>query len=442
MHVVVAGWKFTSFSSKAGKQFVLSSLIVLLALFPYGFEGLTLTDWSTFSQVSLEKQTSEAATVEIPLDAATGTLPDGTTWAVTLGGGATVIHDSAGNFDINDGDDWVFTPGTTGSGFISAVGKTITGSDTGATLRSSFDWGSLETNNAQQIIWNEPARGGFKALVTVDVAAPGGIDTNLQLWLRADEGVVGGATVDSWADQSGANNNFGATGTARPDATENTINFNPSVTFDGSNDAMFGPGNAGILQDTSGLDVYMIARTDGTKTTTFRRALYEGGNNVTSQSTFAFSPDNSAAALMRAFGSGEDSSLESTTESVSTENFPTMYQGRLDDAADTLRFLVNAEEVDSVAFPTNTRSAVAHTMVVGAGPGGVSSYPGDIAEVIVYDADNANTTDRQKIQSYLALKYGVTLGPVVGTYKDSTGVNVYTLADQPVMEVQGLALVA
>ncbi len=57
-----------------------------------------------------------------------------------------------------------------------------------------------------------------------------------------------------------------------------------------------------------------------------------------------------------------------------------------------------------------------------------ASYKGDILEVITYDARNSDA-DRRKIESYLAIKYGITLG-TNGTsldYVDSNGTNIYAI---------------
>ena len=42
--------------------------------------------------------------------------------------------------------------------------------------------------------------------------APGGVNTNLTLWLKADAGTTGSPTVTAWDDQSGNGNNTTASG--------------------------------------------------------------------------------------------------------------------------------------------------------------------------------------------------------------------------------------
>ena len=53
---------------------------------------------------------------------------------------------------------------------------------------------------------------------------------------------------------------------------------------------------------------------------------------------------------------------------------------------------------------------------------------GNVAEVLVYQ-DELSSTERQQVQSYLALKYGITLDPLLGTYINSAGNDVYDMAN-------------
>ncbi|MFY7885627.1 MAG: hypothetical protein ACOVOV_12390, partial [Dolichospermum sp.] len=62
--------------------------------------------------------------------------------------------------------------------------------------------------------------------------APGGSSANLNLWVKANAGLTPAiGTVTSWIDQT-LNNVFSITGT--PTATNNHVNYNPGVDFDGA----------------------------------------------------------------------------------------------------------------------------------------------------------------------------------------------------------------
>ena len=67
--------------------------------------------------------------------------------------------------------------------------------------------------------------------------APGGVATNLTLWLKGDIGLTGGASVSQWDDQSTYGNNAEQlTASRQPNGATSTFNYNTVVSFDGSND--------------------------------------------------------------------------------------------------------------------------------------------------------------------------------------------------------------
>jgi len=57
--------------------------------------------------------------------------------------------------------------------------------------------------------------------------------------------------------------------------------------------------------------------------------------------------------------------------------------------------------------------------------GGYELYNGNIPEVIVYNQNLTGTVNAQKINSYLGIKYGVTLSH---NYLSSSGTTTYTVA--------------
>ncbi len=72
-----------------------------------------------------------------------------------------------------------------------------------------------------------------------DTQAPGGVDTNLNLWLRADAGVsTSTSRVDQWDNQVTASSltDVTAGGSSRPLLNASALNFNPVISFDGLND--------------------------------------------------------------------------------------------------------------------------------------------------------------------------------------------------------------
>ncbi len=174
-----------------------------------------------FSPVSSDIRMAEASTLYSPLTATSGTLPDGTTWNVAHSG-FTLNIESDGDFDIDDtaggvnnivtitfsnpvnvtltptindhalawqlpggaydpstavtnGTDWVFAAGPSNPN-ISVVGDTATAT-IAAGIGTHLDWGTLQTEGATAITWDEPANGGFRPLISVtDTDADGVLD--------------------------------------------------------------------------------------------------------------------------------------------------------------------------------------------------------------------------------------------------------------------------
>ena len=77
---------------------------------------------------------------------------------------------------------------------------------------------------------------GYFFTLGVTQSAPGGVTSGLNLWLKANAGVTGTTSVSAWTDQSGAGHD--ATATQGPELANNSINFNPSLTFNGTDELM------------------------------------------------------------------------------------------------------------------------------------------------------------------------------------------------------------
>ncbi len=92
---------------------------------------------------------------------------------------------------------------------------------------------------------------------------PGGVSSNLNLWLKADAGItIAGSGVSKWADQVNSNDFTQVTNVDRPSWLDNSINFNPSIEFDASNtEFMELLGYSGF---TNNYSVFMVGYGDGT----------------------------------------------------------------------------------------------------------------------------------------------------------------------------------
>ncbi|WP_299524845.1 LamG-like jellyroll fold domain-containing protein, partial [uncultured Lutibacter sp.] len=285
------------------------------------------------------------------------------------------------------------------------------------------------------------------------IIGPGGITTDLQLWLKSTSGLgyTNGQGVSLWADQGrGSDATVHTTGqepTYR-DAAAYNVNFNPVVDFD--NDYNNVPIDY-AYNDTS-------------------RQFLEGANGFYSEDIFVVViPDvtvSSASPSMDTFCADSDTSTQ--TEDATGIGFG-KYTGRIDNEIITYAYSTynkniagdgyavaevgtgntyanigiintrnnslnsqqelyyNATNIETTQNDTPKHANVNDaSYLIGRSEGWKASLDGRVAEIITYSArknDASLTTERNKIQSYLAIKYGITLGinGISQDYVDSAG---------------------
>jgi len=260
--------------------------------------------------------------------------------------------------------------------------------------------------------------------------SPGGISAGLRWWMKADAGVLNNSltsatatqAVQRWNDQSTvANNANQLTGANQPTFQTGVINGYPVLRFSGNQflDATSAPSITNsfyffmVFKQTSfaaggtadGAGNYVIDRTTGTnELTSFKivntdKYMLQKRNN-----------DNSS------LGGPISTTPANTTSFVIVDqfrNFATAYG-----------LFVNGKSEgttgdDSGALTGPTIRLARHNSTANGG------LNGDLAEIAVYNS-NLSTTDRQQVESYLALKYGITLDQTITTdYLSSAGTTVY-----------------
>ena len=259
------------------------------------------------------------------------------------------------------------------------------------------------------------------------MTAPGGVATDLSLWLKADAGVFTDNTLNTlvttdgtdnagtWVDQSG--NGFIADRTAvgsEANYVTNGANFNPVVKFDEdtSGSSAIGDGmtfTTNLITTTDiDVEVYYVINNDDDTNGANPILLNEGAGN----NRFYLFNDGVR------FGNVSNQDL-----TVSPEQY--LISARHDTALDV--------SISNINAGTDQSRSGAWT-VIPPGPFRLGSsfsssndarrYDGDIAEVIIYETSHTST-ERQQIQSYLALKYGITLDQTTATdYLASDGTTI------------------
>ena len=251
------------------------------------------------------------------------------------------------------------------------------------------------------------------ATVPTQTEGPGGVTTSLELWLKADNGVEeaaadeaeDGDSVLNWLDNTISNNDASqSTGANQPTYNEAVINFNPAITFDGTNHEMTASGIA------TGADVTIFAVAEGTYSTTKSLLNLDNGANG------SIDVEQTAATTIQGSYTDSNPTTTGTASATITSGTPTLINYRQQTTGGANRIFVNGVQTVGGTPNANTLSGD-FTAGIGADPSTSSTrWNGEIAEMIVYNY-KVPVTERYRIESYLGIKYGITIG-VNGTSQD------------------------
>ena len=287
-------------------------------------------------------------------------------------------------------------------------------------------WRNYKLNSTTQAeFWSARVGGGQATvenelqIINFATEGPGGINTNLQLWLKADTGAekAGGIpAVDSdpivnWIDNTINTNDATASVSNEPTFIENGFNFNPILDFDGANSEMTTSTNAND-------EITIFAVAEGTYASTKSLINLSDGNNNSSVDI----EQTAATTFSGRYNDGTvNSGVVTNVITPVTTGTPYLLNYR-HLAGSTNRLFVNGIQQAVVSANADNLNGTL-TAGIGADPSSTSTrWDGGIAEMIVYNY-KVPLAERWQIESYLAIKYGLTLG-VNGTsqdYVDSDG---------------------
>ncbi len=265
--------------------------------------------------------------------------------------------------------------------------------------------------------------------------SPGGVETNLSLWLRADAGTsstTNGVEVTSWSDQTANNTITGTSGTT-PSYNENNINFNPALDFDGGSEFMEGSGGMNSAA------YYLILNPDD-NITTATGLQFPLGFDVSSAAVtnniggFAFGNvstgfTNEVITQLVGFNSTSYIRGEQDGTKQLDAGTPLMFTVR-DDAVSATESTIsqNGLRIDDTDFQGSTIISFSNEeFELGRleQPNAITTanffFNGKIAELISYST-RPTDAENDRIESYLAIKYGITLDQTSGRdYVNSLG---------------------
>lgn len=243
--------------------------------------------------------------------------------------------------------------------------------------------------------------------------SPGSVSTDMQLWLKADAGTsLTGTDVDSWADQSA--NGFTATsgGTLDAQFVTDGLNSNPILRFTGNEYLSLGaPAALDIDPLTEEMTIIAVFESGGASTGT---VISKATNNVRNYQLWLGQTDR---VVHYTLGRPSGAITSERFGTIYALNEPKITTGIVSTNADPFARLTAF--VNGITDPEFTNNGINNgsttvDVLVGARRNNNNTdsgylFSGDIAEIIMYDRA-ISAFERQKIESYLAIKYGTTLG--------------------------------
>ena len=266
------------------------------------------------------------------------------------------------------------------------------------------------------------------------IAAPGGITSDLKIWLDADKGITSTPAISKWDDQS-TNAKHVTQGTPSNQPSLNiasaAMNFHRSVEFDGDKD--FLKSSTGIL-DSSLNNMSFFIVTDINQSSGSNNQLFGMGNGFDS-------PHVGFKSSGQVSYSGKVAFLPSFWNFSSSELMPfnqsLIYSGAIDYSLATARAYNYVNGLKNSTVPTsllNTTHGGATNFAIG-GDDSSHDFDGSISEFLLYKSI-LTSNQRQRVETYLAIKYGQTLN---NNYLRSNSDSIYTLDGQYDFGIFGLA---
>jgi hypothetical protein len=301
--------------------------------------------------------------------------------------------------------------------------------------------------------------------------APASITSGLRLWLKANVGISNSdnTQLTLWEDQAYINaaldkeDAYTSTALAPTyrDSGDRNINYNPIVDFD-HNNVEYMNGKGGLFSQ----DYFIIFRSDDTlenQTGSFSpgrefavggrfadTSFHEDATGIAAGSSTARYPDEVLAHNISSFPNGSQApnatsygrAYSTTTDTYS--NHPIIVNVKSNVSRTASEIYKNGKRIDNVTGQAGNGADLNFNefnnlqFLIGAGRSGIngrttSQMNGMIAEVVSYSSPNS-AINKQKIQSYLAIKYGVTL------QADASALLDHRLNDTDYIDSQGITL--
>ena len=259
---------------------------------------------------------------------------------------------------------------------------------------------------------------------------PGNTTETVELWLKADAGVTpatNGSSVTNWADQSGnARSHTASVNFPTYNSSTFLMNFQPSIDFrGGANQKLVGPPH--FLNAARSYTVIYVSQ-QSNSVATFQTVY---AFNSTRNNNFGWHDNGRPTAQIAGTAAVNIHSHQGNGRlyGINAVTMPNMT------ASDSTRVIsyMNAVENGTDFTGTMVLAVTTGDGVIGSSTSantGLLPFNGNIQEIIVLSGlrgEYIPSTELEKINSYLAIKYGITLEE--GSYVDSDGAVVWSRSD-------------
>jgi len=253
---------------------------------------------------------------------------------------------------------------------------------------SVVSWGRGWERSDDRPPWS---RGPWGRETVQEVFSPVDID-GLCLWLRADLDVTYDESnrVSAWADQSGNGEDFvQSTDAKKPVYVANALNGKPILRTDGVDDFM---ANSTLSSASKDFTFFIVHEPDA----------------LTTSYIYLFSIQTGYMNIAHTIGTEKKTGIYDGTYravALATDNWQILVW-KLDATNDKIYMWRDGASLGNKPY---TELAMGGNIGIFAKHDGSGNrYPGDTAEIIVYDSVLSGA-DRQKVEKYLSKRYGITI---------------------------------
>ena len=257
------------------------------------------------------------------------------------------------------------------------------------------------------------AGSAFGSDKTFTTQGSGGV-AGANLWLKGNSGVTNsGATLTSWRDQTGINTfNF----LGNPALGDKSVNFNYAVDFDGVDDYL--SGNTAIKFQT----LYAVIKNKEDNNSSPVISTSSGTTNTANTLGFMMSGVN----MLTSYASSGSANSFRSSGNLGIEKYKIGVVELVPNSnLSSQKTFIDGLFYNTVSITGSVMTTFQGIPTVGSIQSGSTNYfNGQIAELIMFP--NAHTDEeRLKIETYLALKYGITIDSSLGNYVSSSGTSIW-----------------